>query len=34
MACASGNSFACMAASGGTGTVSPDTVVDPSIENK
>lgn len=34
MACASGNSLACMAAAGGTGTVSPDTVNNPVIINK
>lgn len=33
MACASGNSFACMAAASGTGTVSPDTTSDPQIKN-
>jgi len=32
--CAAGNPVACIAADGGSGSVSPDTVVDPSIENK
>jgi len=34
MACASGNSFACMAAAGGTGTVSPDGNGNPTVNNK
>jgi hypothetical protein len=34
MACASGNSVACMAAGGGAGTVNPDTVTNPTIINK
>ena len=33
MACVSGNSFACMAAAGGTGTVTPDDPGDPMIKN-
>jgi hypothetical protein len=34
MACASGNSFACMASIGGMGTVSPDNTTPPCIKNQ
>jgi hypothetical protein len=34
MGCLAGNPVACMAAGGGAGTVSPDTVNSPPIDNK